>query len=298
MAPIRVSAVIPTVGRPTIADAVMSALAQATPELLMEVVVSVDGTDSVASEIRKSLPSCVKVICSNRKSNGNSARNRGIQAATGSIIALLDDDDLWVKDKIRKQLAASPTDHDSWVTTSAVETFGNSVRELWPVRPPNKDEDIADYMMVREHIRSLPKWLQSSTWLGPREVFLRNPFDETLNIHQDIDWIVRNRNNVEIFYVPEALTLYRTGAGATMSSQSRITDSLKWVLQSDLELSARARHDFALCVSTVFSSRKGEVAKTIRAIRVLRQHGSPSICALTVYSFRILTALLNKMRQK
>lgn len=47
----------------------------------------------------------VRILASEHNTGGpNAGRNRGIQAATGDVIAFLDQDDEWLPDKIEKQL--------------------------------------------------------------------------------------------------------------------------------------------------------------------------------------------------
>lgn len=47
----------------------------------------------------------VRILASEKNTGGpNAGRNRGIQGATGDVIAFLDQDDEWLPDKIEKQL--------------------------------------------------------------------------------------------------------------------------------------------------------------------------------------------------
>src|ERR1700676_1259948 len=100
-----ISAVIPTRNRPQLLTrAVYSALQQTYSNL--EVIVVVDGTDSVTMEAlaRISDPR-LRVIVLSQNQGGSNARNAGVQAALGEWIAFLDDDDQWMPNKTACQLA-------------------------------------------------------------------------------------------------------------------------------------------------------------------------------------------------
>ncbi len=71
---------------------------------------------ALTSEIMKqySLNTRVRYICHEINKNGSAARNTGIQNANGEIITFLDDDDIYMPDKIEKQvtyLVENPKKH-------------------------------------------------------------------------------------------------------------------------------------------------------------------------------------------
>ena len=96
-----VTAIIPTYNRAkTIERAVNSVLAQTWKE--MEVIVVDDGSTDQTNEVLKAYGDKIRVI---RQQNGgpSAARNTGIKAATGEIIAFLDSDDEWLPLKTERQ---------------------------------------------------------------------------------------------------------------------------------------------------------------------------------------------------
>lgn len=82
-------------------DAIDSVLAQTYRDF--EIIVVDDGSTDSTPQVMKRYTSNVRYI---RKENGGSAsaRNRGIQAAEGEYIALLDSDDLWLPEKLELQM--------------------------------------------------------------------------------------------------------------------------------------------------------------------------------------------------
>lgn len=101
----RVTALIVTHNRcRLLKQAVASVLLQTHPvfELIIVNDASSDGTD----EYLESLDSVI-VITNKSSLGGAQARNLGIAAASGDVIAFLDDDDQWHPEKIEKQIACA-----------------------------------------------------------------------------------------------------------------------------------------------------------------------------------------------
>ena len=103
--PVTVSVVIPTHDRGrVVVEAIESALAQTHPPL--EVIVVDDGsTDDTAERVGRLRDARVRYL---RRSHAgvSAARNAGIAAATGDLVAFLDSDDLWKPDKVEAEIAA------------------------------------------------------------------------------------------------------------------------------------------------------------------------------------------------
>jgi len=99
-----ISAVIPTYNRASvIVEALESALDQTRPA--NEIIVVDDGSTDETKSVVARYGAKVRYI---RQENGgpSAARNRGIQEASSDFIALLDSDDLWVRDRLERQCVA------------------------------------------------------------------------------------------------------------------------------------------------------------------------------------------------
>jgi len=99
----QVSVIIPTFNRwPTLCRAVDSVLAQTRPA--DEIIVVDDGSnDDTATHLRAKYGPAIQQI--NQQNCGvSAARNRGIELARGSWIALLDSDDEWLPQKLSTQV--------------------------------------------------------------------------------------------------------------------------------------------------------------------------------------------------
>lgn len=97
-----VSVIIPTFNRETtVVGAVESALRQTHPGI--EVIVVDDGSTDGTTKVLEPLADRITVI---RQANAgpSAARNRGVAASKGGIVAFLDSDDHWTADKIERQV--------------------------------------------------------------------------------------------------------------------------------------------------------------------------------------------------
>jgi glycosyltransferase involved in cell wall biosynthesis len=69
-----------------------------------EILICDDGSTDLTLDIARQFLH-VRILASETNTGGpNAGRNRGIQGATGDVIAFLDQDDEWLPDKIEKQL--------------------------------------------------------------------------------------------------------------------------------------------------------------------------------------------------
>ena len=99
---IKISVVIPCYNAEAfIKDAVESVLNQSVKPY--EIIIINDGSTDNTVKILESYKDNIKII--NQENKGDcSARNRGMEEAKGDWIAFLDADDLWVPEKLRKQI--------------------------------------------------------------------------------------------------------------------------------------------------------------------------------------------------
>ena len=101
-----VSVVVPTYDRPEVVRAVDSVLEQSYEPI--ELLVVDDCSPTPAADLLGSRTGIDRVSCLRHETNrrGNAARNTGIEAATGSYLAFLDDDDEWAPEKVERQVRA------------------------------------------------------------------------------------------------------------------------------------------------------------------------------------------------
>ena len=116
-----ISVVIPTHNR---RDLLLQALASVLRQrdCDFDVVVIDDGSaDNTADAVRALGATKIRILRNQQPVGVAAARNMGIQAASGSWVALLDDDDLWSPDKLGLQQAVAEKTNAHWVYGGAVE---------------------------------------------------------------------------------------------------------------------------------------------------------------------------------
>lgn len=246
---VTVSVVIPTRHRPElVVRAVLSALQQSLPP--HEVVVVVDGPDSDTVSAVNGLGDR-RVVVVELAVNGGAARARniGVRNSTGQWVAFLDDDDQWHPEKLQRQLtraSASSIDADSLVLATRVERAGDSPSDWWPLRSPEPNESVTDYLFVRRQPGE--GFLQTSTLMLTRVLAAACPFPEHLRHHEDYDWFIElEKRGARFEVVLEPLvTFHAPGARASLSSNVRWETSLSWILSRKGDVSKRAFRDFCL----------------------------------------------------
>jgi glycosyltransferase involved in cell wall biosynthesis len=169
-----VSAIIPVFnGEEFLAEAVRSALDQTyTP---LEVLVIDDGSTDAGREVAARFGGAVACICQPNRGTG-AARNEGVRHARGSYLAFLDQDDLWLPDKIALQMAALAERPGLDGVFGMVRQFRGPRPDVLPPRPAA--EDRAGYL--------------PSALLIRRDSFLRaGPFGTDWTIGEWADWYAR-----------------------------------------------------------------------------------------------------------
>jgi teichuronic acid biosynthesis glycosyltransferase TuaG len=117
--------------------AIESVLSQTYPqwELLIVNDGSTDGTQAMAERYQQQDPR-IKVLNQNVNGGIAKARNRALDEANGRYIAFLDSDDLWIPDKLEKQLAfmTARKVSVSYGAYQRINEQGQHLGSVWPVQ--------------------------------------------------------------------------------------------------------------------------------------------------------------------
>ena len=287
-AAVEVSVVVPTVGRPSLVDAVRSVLDQRRPP--NEVVVVADRT-GVALPIEVAVDPRVRLVETTGGLGPSAARNAGVGVTTGTLVAFLDDDDRWLPTYLTEVVAAWDRARDrgahAVVATTALDVDGDD-RVVWDpgttVLPAGHDLGealVGPRSVVRPHARLE---VGSSGLVAPRVLLVEEPFDEARRLHEDWEWLLRvtARPEVALVVLPEPLLRYRTApAGATASRPGG-----GWALSATLAdhptLTPRARGDLLVFVSARLAIAERAWRPAAGLVRRGFRDGRPSARAVVV----------------
>src|SRR4029079_8792614 len=168
-----VSVVIPTTKRPRLlVRAIHSVLAQTMVHF--ELIVVVDGQNADTLRALEGISDNRLRIVQNEQPLGpGGARNAGAAVARGTWLAFLDDDDTWEKSKLERQLAmATATRADHPVIVSCLSAIVTPrARYVWPSHIYDNLMPIDDYLFDRRSMFKGDTYLQTSSFLMPREFF-------------------------------------------------------------------------------------------------------------------------------
>ncbi|EOT30776.1 glycosyltransferase family 2 protein [Enterococcus saccharolyticus] len=244
-----VSVIITTVNRPNeLKKAIKSCLQQNYSD--MEIIVVVDGGNPEILEILSHYPN-IKSISNVPNVGGASSRNIGIQNATKYWVALLDDDDEWLDDKLNIQIKELEEYEEKEVVsfTSLFTYVKNSDHKyILPREEYKLGENIGDYLFKLKNGR-WNGWIQTSTLMAPKHVFLKYPFDPTLPKHQDWDWIMRiYQKSIPVVHIKQPLTIYHKISSTSVAQNPNWKFSYNWINKYKNIISDTSYSDFLISV--------------------------------------------------
>jgi glycosyltransferase involved in cell wall biosynthesis len=174
----QVSVIIPVYnGERYLADAIKSALGQTLPAA--EVIVVDDGSTDGSGEIARGFGPSVHYI---HKTNQGpaAARNVGVNAAHGQMLAFLDADDLWLSEKLAKQVPMLQQQGDGYVVCRFHPILETNF--AWPDG------------LNRAYYESEPAGFLPSGLLLARTAWENvGPFDPSYGVGEDSEWFFRAR---------------------------------------------------------------------------------------------------------
>lgn len=207
-----VTAVVPTHRRPELLRAaVRSILAQDYPGRLDVIVVHDD--EPVRDDLLDEAPGRVLAIANTRTPGLSGARNTGILAARGVLVAFCDDDDTWVPAKLRKQVERLRRDPRAVMATSG-STIDFAGRET--VRRTGTDTVHHDEVLAsRIAAAGASTFVLRRDWLVDGQLI-----NEELprSMGEDWDLLLRASRSYPLAHVDEPLVRTRVGEASNYTS--------------------------------------------------------------------------------
>lgn len=254
-----VSVIIPTYGGADFLSRCVDSVLSQTYKNIEIIVVDDNGLGSTKQKETATIMekyrsiSNVKYICHKVNKNGSAARNTGVKNSNGEYIALLDDDDVFLPEKIKRQVELlSSLSLDYGAVYCSHETFLGESR-VGEEHAVMDGQFIYDYMMHRIEIASSSLMVRRNVWeeLGG--------FDESFKRHQDWEFLVRLLNKYAIksddFYGFKRILQFRNSRVSPQTVKERrlfylkkmapFIQSFPLAKQNDIIVSERV--DVAVC---------------------------------------------------
>jgi len=227
----RVSVVIPTYNRKAVLlESIASVREQTFGDL--EILVCDDGSSDGSREAVHAVAAAdsrVRWIAGEHCGAPGLVRNRGIRAATGEWIAFQDSDDLWIPEKLEKQMAVlrrAPDAQFIYAHAAAILPDGSRLR-MTPFRIPRQGrifETLLMYSVVHPQTMLVRRSLLDQVGYFNEDLGLR--------IVEDYELVLRLAAAAPFHFVDEDLVLYRTQPDSISADLFRSIDEYEQVLKS------------------------------------------------------------------
>lgn len=237
-----ISVIIPAYNRGAdIATAVHSVLEQDYRNLEL-IVVDDCSRDNTAEVVERISDSRIRLLRRDTNGGASAARNTGIAAASGELIAFLDSDDSWLPSKLSRNvaftLARNLTLSSRWLAYNRVQVrteFGS--RASQPARPGST---VAEMLFCNQG------FIQTSAIFLPAFLAKETRFAEDVAWVDDWEFVIRlNRAGASLEFQDEVLTVHNAFSRATrMSNRGNAEHLIRWIEHHRDSFSPKERAGF------------------------------------------------------
>jgi glycosyltransferase involved in cell wall biosynthesis len=232
-----------------IGEALESVLAQTYSNV--EVIVVDDESPDNSLEVLTHYGDRIKVIAQ-KNSGVAAARNTGVAACSGEMVAFLDADDVWLPEKLEKQMKKMAADGEIGLvhcSMTLIDPSGEVCGEI----ANGKEGRVASDLLLFESGTVIGA---GSTALVRREIFHAiGGFDTRLSTAADWDLSYRIAVDHKIAFVPEPLVLYRTHNSNMHSNIGAMEHDM--LLGFAKAFAAGASQDRNLCYANLYKTLAG-----------------------------------------
>ncbi|MBD0726569.1 hypothetical protein B6A10_15455 [Flavobacterium sp. L1I52] len=270
-----VSVIVPTYNRTDYLKLTLESIKNQTFQDF-EIIVIDDGTPNDNNLILCSTFEKIKYIKIENSGGPAKPRNRGMKEAKGSYIAFVDDDDIWLPNKLEQQLAVLEQNPEFGLVHSCCEVIdenGIKTNEIIgrPGSPDVKHGDVA--------MRMMGNW----TLMMPTPLIRKKVIDQVGFFNEimppageDVEYFTRCSFVSKIFYIDEPLALYRRHSNNISGNSIKYLELplyLKNVLSEQLERERITKKQYflllnSLCKMQIKMIKKG-MGKTLKRLFLL-----------------------------
>jgi glycosyltransferase involved in cell wall biosynthesis len=226
-----VSVVIPTYNRAhLIGRSIRSVLSQTYQDF--EIIVVDDASTDNTEEVLRSLGNeRIRYIRQEQNKGANAARNTGIKAGRGKYIAFQDSDDIWLPDKLEKQMNVFKTalPNVGVVYTGCIRVFGNNIYYFPSSQITKKDGDIHQQLLIRNFVGT-------QSIMAPREYLEKvGMFDENFPRLQDWELVIRLSKYYKFKFIDEPLLISPYTDDSISADKDALIAALKLFIEKYFE---------------------------------------------------------------
>ncbi|PCJ01721.1 MAG: hypothetical protein COB14_03515 [Alphaproteobacteria bacterium] len=207
-----ISVVVPTYNRPDFLIKTMCSILNQSYKNIELIIVSNGKSDDNENAAKSFNDDRVRYIDQENSGGPAGPRNHGMRLASGKYIAVCDDDDLWLSDKLEKQISAMEADFSCGLCYTHMIFFDESGRE-W-----SDDRGDADFSSLC-YRNVVPI---SSVVLRADLVQKLGGFDESATVgdSEDYEFILRYAYHTKLIFINEKLLKYWSGINRTTATDN------------------------------------------------------------------------------
>jgi len=286
----KVSVIIPTFGRSElVCRAVETALAQTFQDL--DVLVVIDGADPATEDaLGRIADPRLRFTRNTEKLGAGRTRDRGAALSTGEWIAFLDDDDIWLPNKIELQLVQLEGESKALSSTQAYVVSATGTTIL-PREPHDPAMGVDEWLFGRNSwFKPRSGFAQTSTLLVPRSLLSLTQFGN--GRHEDWEFVIRavKEHGYVLKTVMQPLVIYKAGGSYVWEN------SLAWLESARPLLSARAYSGFCLTVASQDVPAASRNRAMWHLLRLAFGNGRPT--AKQLFAFALIWLLPDDLRRQ
>ncbi|OJF90672.1 glycosyltransferase family A protein [Alkalibacterium sp. 20] len=300
-----ISVVIPTHNRADLLERAVKSVKEQTIRDLEIIVISDGSTDDTDLVVNKMMEQDDRIhfITYKTPQGANTARNKGIEAASHDYIAFLDDDDEWLPTKLEKQLNVFQSNKD----IGLVYTGSNLIyvhEETAYDNIPSESGDLAHKILFKNSIGT------TSTVMVKKEILEKSGyFDTELAALQDYDLWIRVSQLTQIGVVEEPCINYYNYTGKKQISQqtSKYISAIEYIENkhrelfstlSEKETKVRKSNFYMLLANKAMrnNSKKEAVRFSVKAFSLKPAVKGSAFIVLSLFKYKTVLKFRKKLK--